>query len=117
MDLDCTVETGVVGRSMGTCFEGTPEMHCPSTGYRPCQANSDCIDPAYDAASQSNVQCYVASAGQAEYFWAEPCADAPEPAGTEASLVLMLSASLREECSGARVRRRWRAASVGGGQE
>ena len=61
MDLDCTVETGVVGQSMGTCFEGTPEMHCPSTGYRPCQANSDCIDPAYDAASQSNVQCYVAS--------------------------------------------------------
>ena len=105
MDLDCTVETGVVGQSMGTCFEGTPEMHCPSTGYRPCQTNSDCIDPAYDAASQSNVQCYVASARQAEYFWAEPCADAPEPAGAEASLVLMLSASLREECSGARVRR------------
>ena len=79
MNLDCTVETGVVGQSMGTCFEGTPEMHCPSTGYRPCQTNFDCIDPAYDEASQANMHCYLHTAEQSGLTWAEPCADAPPP--------------------------------------
>jgi hypothetical protein len=62
----------------GSCFEGFPEMSCPSTGYRQCERDTDCINPDYDTASQSNVRCYLRSVEQSEYFWAAKCADAPE---------------------------------------
>ena len=85
----------------GVCFEGDPEtaeMRCQSGGYKECTTDADCIDPAYDEASQANMHCYLHTAEQSGLTWAEPCADAPPP--PPPSMRCTLPAEARpEECT------------------
>ena len=75
---------GSTDESVGVCFEGSAEnaeMRCQSAagevGYKGCEIDADCLDPAYDADSQSNMHCYVASGAQSDLVWVEPCPDSP----------------------------------------
>ena len=54
-------------------------------GYQGCETDVDCLDPAYDAASQSNMKCYVGSVEQTELKWTEPCLGAPNTEGVNST--------------------------------
>ena len=90
------------GTLVNFCYEGNPNtatMNCPPGGFNECTENADCLDPDYDAESQSNMKCFLATAEQTTLTWATPCADPVNvhvnfeltAAGTEAAALALIT--------------------------